>query len=66
MCTNKKPDFIVYTTTASKEGDKTFYHQIGAAWNVDKGGIGGQLFANPVDGNFVLFPPKEKPDNQQG
>ena len=62
MSTNK-PDLIAYTTT--KNGDKTFYNRIGAAWQHSKGeGLSLKLDAVPLDGsNIVLFPPREKQDS---
>lgn len=55
---NKKPDFYVYI---SEEGNdnKTHYSRVGAAWKNSKG-IGIKLKALPLDGNLVLFPPKEQ------
>ena len=56
------PDLIAYTTT--KNGEKTFYHRIGAAWQHSKGdGLSLKLDAAPLDGNLVLFPPKEQQES---
>jgi hypothetical protein len=53
----KKPDYEVFVS--QEKGDKTFYHKVGAAWNVASGGISVKLHALPIDGSLVLFPPKE-------
>ena len=54
-----KPDLIAYTTT--KNVEKTFYNRIGAAWQHSKGeGLSLKLDAAPLDGNIVLFPPREQ------
>lgn len=60
--TSKKPDLLAFATVKTKSG-RTMYHKIGAAWNVAKGGISIDLFATPVDGQIVLFPPKEAPQD---
>jgi hypothetical protein len=56
MAQGNKPDFEVFVS--EKNGDKTFYTRIGAAWNVSNDGISIKLRALPLDGNLVLFPPK--------
>ena len=58
---NRKPDFKAFVSVDTKKG-KPFYHEIGAAWKVGKGGISVDLFANPTDGKFVLFPIEEAPE----
>ena len=55
---NTTPDLKAFTTTQS--GDKTFYHEIGAVWKIANGGYSIKLHANPINGDIVLFPPKEK------
>jgi hypothetical protein len=55
---SKKPDYEVFVS--EKNGDKNYYTRIGAAWNVASDGISVKLQALPLDGNLVLFPPKEK------
>ncbi|MGJ8530090.1 MAG: hypothetical protein ACSHWX_16325 [Maritalea sp.] len=58
MANNKKPDFYVFTKAGKSESAPN--RQIGAAWKHSKGdGIGIVLFATPVSGEMVLFPPKE-------
>ena len=55
--------FNVFVSNDYKDEDQkkqTFYTKIGAAFNVEKGGISVALNALPIDGNLVLFPPKEK------
>ena len=59
----RKPDLLVYA--ASKGQDKTFYTRIGRAWANSKGGYGIRLDALPVNGELVLFPPKNG-DNGNG
>ena len=54
---SKRPDYEVFVS--EKNGDKTYYNRVGAAWNVAKDGISIKLNALPLDGNLVLFPPKE-------
>lgn len=58
MATNNKPDFYVFTKAG--KGENAPNRQIGAAWKHSKGdGIGVVLFATPVSGEMVLFPPKD-------
>lgn len=54
----KKPDFEIFGSR--KNGDKSFYSKIGAAWRVAKDGISIQLDALPVDGKAVCFPAREE------
>jgi hypothetical protein len=58
---SKRPDYSVYVS--QKNGDETFYTRVGAAWNVARDGISIKLQALPIDGNLVLFPPKESDEN---
>lgn len=58
--TNRKPDMRAYVPTQAN--GKTFYTEIGAAWENKLGGYGIRLNALPVSGEIVLFPPKEKPE----
>jgi hypothetical protein len=55
----KKPDYGVFV---SREGadKKTYYTRIGSAWNVSNDGISIKLDALPVNGEAVLFPPKDE------
>ncbi len=55
---NRKPELIAYTVTGT--GENAFFHRIGAAWANSKGGFQIKLAANPVNGEIVLLPPKEK------
>lgn len=55
--------YNVYATTSYKDNDdneKTRYTQIGVAFKVAKGGLSIALNALPVNGQIVLFPPKEQ------
>ena len=54
---NSSPNYGVFVS--EKRGDKNFYTRIGSAWNVSNDGISIKLQALPIDGNLVLFPPKE-------
>jgi len=58
---SKKPDYKVFVSREGK--DKTYYTEVGAAWNVASGGISINLHALPTDGKLVLFPPRE--ENEQ-
>ena len=55
---SKRPDYDVFVS--EKNGDKNWYTKVGAAWNVAKDGISLKLTALPLDGNLVLFPPREE------
>lgn len=55
---NRRPDYEVFIS--EKNGDKTYYHRVGAAWNVASDGISIKLKAQSLDGSYVLFPPKEE------
>ncbi|TQF27434.1 hypothetical protein UNPF46_30695 [Bradyrhizobium sp. UNPF46] len=59
---NRKPDYKVFVSrNIAKEGEEpnNFYHDVGAAWMVDKDGISISLHALPIDGRLVLFPNKD-------
>lgn len=59
---NRKPDYKVFVSrNIAKEGEvpNNFYHEVGAAWTVDRDGISISLHALPIDGRLVLFPYKE-------
>ena len=58
MSQNRKPDYEVFVS--QKNGDKTYFTRVGAAWNVASDGISIKLQALPTDGSLVLFPPKEQ------
>lgn len=57
MNNKNQPDLIAYTVV--KSGEREFWGRIGAAWSNSKGGASLKLFALPVNGEIVLFPPKE-------
>ena len=61
--TKNKPDLHAYVVTGTAE--KPFYTKIGAAWTNKAGGYGLRLDALPVNGEIVLFPPKEAEPDQQ-
>lgn len=58
MANVKRPDYEVFVSQKGKD-EKNFYTKVGAAWNVAADGISIKLQALPLDGNLVLFPPKE-------
>jgi hypothetical protein len=54
----RKPDYDVFVS--EKNGDKTFYTKIGAAWKVGSDGVSIKLKPNlAVSGECVLFPVTE-------
>lgn len=57
MSSTNKPDLYAYIVTGSEQ--KPFFTRIGAAWKNKKGGYGIRLEAFPVNGEIVLFPPKD-------
>jgi hypothetical protein len=57
---SNRPDYDVFVS--QKNGDKNYYTKVGGAWIVARDGISIKLQALPVDGNLVLFPPKENED----
>jgi hypothetical protein len=59
MAQGRKPDFNVYVTREGGDG-KNHYRQIGVAWSVANGGISIKLDALPVNGEAVMFPPREE------
>ncbi len=54
----RKPELHAFMVTGTEENP--FFTKIGAAWKNKKGGYGLRLEAYPVNGEIVLFPPKEK------
>lgn len=54
-----KPAYEVFISQKTKDGSKTYYTKVGAAWEVANGGLSVRLTALPLDGSLVLFPPKE-------
>src|ERR1700750_2103626 len=60
MATNNKPAFEIFVV---REGSnkKSYFTKIGAAWPTKSGsGYNADLIALPVDGKFILLPPKDK------
>ena len=56
---SNKPDYGVFVS--EKNGDKTFYHRVGAAWNVSNDGISIKMKPGiAIYGDCVLFPPKDE------
>ena len=53
----QRPDYKVLVSR--KNGDKTFYTEIGSAWSVSNDGISIQFNALPIDGKCVIFPRKD-------
>lgn len=60
MTQKSKPDYDVFVS--QENGDKHWYTNVGAAWNVAKDGISIKLKALPIDGDLVLFPHKNGSD----
>lgn len=53
--TNKaKPDFRVKAT--EKNGDKTFYREIGVAWKRPNGVMSLKLYSIPFNGSMIVVP----------
>src|ERR1700686_2982584 len=62
MTTNNKPAYEIFVV---REGSnkKSYFIKIGAAWPTKSGsGYNADLIALPVDGKFILLPPKNKED----
>ena len=60
---SKKPDLHAYVVTGPE--DNQFYTKIGAAWKNKKNGYGLRLDALPVNGEIVLFPPREAEESEE-
>ena len=58
---SNQPDLIAYAVSGN--GEKSYYHRIGAAWRNSKGGAKVILEAYPVNGELLLLPPRE-PEGQ--
>lgn len=53
-----KPSHEVFVS--EKNGDKTYYHKVGAMWPVAKDGLAIRLVPGiAISGDLVCFPPKE-------
>lgn len=63
MSNKRKPDMNVFVVTGTAE--KPFYTKIGGAWKNKLGGYGIRLECLPVNGEIVLFPPREDEVEQQ-
>lgn len=57
----KKPAYNVFVSRQIGDGTngKTFYDQVGVAWDIKDGGVSVQLHALPIDGRLVLFVRKD-------
>ena len=53
-----KPQWKVLVSR--ENGDKTYYTEVGAGWDVKNDGISIQLHCLPTDGKLVLFPRKDE------
>lgn len=59
----RRPDYRVFVSRPGSEEGKSFYTDIGAAWNVGSDGISIKLHPNvAIIGECVLFPPKDDQD----
>lgn len=58
MAKGQRPDYDVFVSQKNGDG-KNYYTKVGGAWNVSSDGISIKLQCLPVDGNLVLFPPKD-------
>ena len=55
----RAPDY--HAIQPIESGEKTYWNRIGAAWRLEeKDGLKVQLSALPVDGDFVLMPPRQQ------
>lgn len=59
--TNKPTHNVVI---AEKNGEKTYFHTIGAAWENKAGGFNVKLKSLPLDGELILFPRKENNEDE--
>jgi hypothetical protein len=57
----KRPDYEVFVSRKGSD-DKNHYLRIGAAWKVGNDGVSLKLDALPVNGEAVMFPPRENED----
>lgn len=52
--------WVVSTPVESKkEGGKTFWARVGAAWQRDDGGFTVELNSLPVNGKLLISPPRD-------
>src|ERR1700761_3957649 len=59
MTTNNKPAFEIFVVR-EVSNKKSYFTKIGAAWPTKSGsGYNADLIALPVDGKFILLPPKD-------
>ena len=55
----RAPDY--HAIQSIESGKKMYWNRIGAAWQLEeKDGLRVQLSALPVDGDFVLMPPRRQ------
>lgn len=60
--TKRKPDYRAVVNVGTEK--KAFWKEVGAGWTNSVDGINVKLFANPHNGDFVLFPNKEKDEDE--
>ncbi len=63
----RKPELIAMTPREyeANGAKKVYWTEIGVAWRTKSGeGINVKLNAFPVNGEFSLFPPKERPKSE--
>lgn len=60
MAQGNSLDYFIYVSR--KNGEKTYYTRIGSAWNVSNDGVSLKFDALPVNGECVLFPPRDQED----
>lgn len=58
----KSPDYGVFVSERREGQEKAFYTRIGSAWCVSNDGISVKMQALPVNGELVLFPPRDNDD----
>lgn len=59
----RKPDFHALQPVTSGKGEnvRTYWNRVGAGWLLEeKEGVRVKLNSFPVDGEFILMPPKEE------
>ena len=61
---SKQPDLIAYTAVERGDGESHFV-RLGAAWRNRKDGYNVRLDATPVNGELVLFPPREREEHRR-
>ncbi|MBK9131255.1 MAG: hypothetical protein IPM20_06405 [Gammaproteobacteria bacterium] len=56
--TNEKPDYRI--RTPYNNGKRTFYHDLGVAWQNEKGVISAKLYGLPINGVLIFVPNKSE------